>query len=170
MKKMISFLLLALMLLGTLACQTVSDSGVKPRRQFAHNGATLEIDDPAESITESFGQPRAYDEEPSCPPYTGVTKIYVYSDFTVQAYTVNGKDYFVQKISLTNDLVATEEGIAIGDSKERVISVYGDGYEEFGASIYYVGSSENGDPMHLQFVFRDGKVANVYYLKESPKQ
>jgi hypothetical protein len=88
-------------------------------------------------------------------------KIYVYSGFRIETYTKGGVDY-IRSVELTDDSVATPEGITIGSSKDGVIAAYGEADRATDTALTYE-NTEKG--MKLQILLRDGKVTNIQYLK-----
>ena len=59
---------------------------------------------------------------------------------------------------LTDDSVATAEGIAIGDSSEKLSQAYpGEGTEICGMLIY------EKDDMKLVFIIQDGEIISIEY-------
>ena len=156
MKKILIFSLVALMTLSIFCgCDGPQIDG-KPKYSFFVGETEIFPGDEAEVILAALGEPKAYDESPSC-AFEGLDKVYTYSGFEIQTFTEGGKDY-VYIISLTNDLVKTPEGISIGASKTEVIAKYGDKYTSVGENMQY--EAEN---CTLQFIFRDGKVSSIKY-------
>ena len=123
---------------------------------FTVNGVTMAIDAEAGPLTEQLGEPVSYFEGESC-AFEGLDKIYTYSGFELYTYPKDGKDY-VSAIVLTDDSVATAEGIAIGDSSEKLSQAYpGDGTEICGMLIY------EKDDMKLVFIIQDGEIISIEY-------
>ena len=97
---------------------------------FTVNGVTMAIDAEAGPLTEQLGEPVSYFEGESC------------------AFA----------IVLTDDSVATAEGIAIGDSSEKLSQAYpGEGTEICGMLIY------EKDDMKLVFIIQDGEIISIEY-------
>lgn len=156
MKRILIFILIALMTLSLFcACDGPQIDG-KLKYSFFTGETEIFPGDDAEVILAALGEPKAYDESPSC-AFEGLDKVYTYSGFEIQTYTEDGKEY-IYMIVLTNDLVKTPEGIAIGDSKSAVVEKYGDTYKSVGENLQY--EAEN---CTLQFIFRDGKVSSIKY-------
>ena len=158
--KKLSLLMLALALLLSLAaCQPAE----RPKATFAPfvtNSTTLAIDAEAAPLLSALGGELEYAESPSC-AFEGMDKIYVYSGFRIQTYTKGGKDY-IRSVELTDDSVATPEGLRIGATAEGVKAAYGTPSEETATAIKYI-DAEKG--ITLQLLLRDGTVTNIQYLK-----
>ncbi len=123
---------------------------------FAANGVSVAIDAEAGPITEQLGEPVSYFESESC-AFEGLDKIYTYSGFELDTYPKGGKDY-VSAVVLTDDTVSTPEGIAIGDSAEKVKEAYPGEYTEICSMLRY-----EKDGMTLSFVIQDEEVISIEY-------
>ena len=162
MKKIICMMLSLLMLLGLAACDGGETDGKTKEYAFVKGDVTVKIDAPAEPILSALGEPKQYSESPSC-AFDGLDKVYVYAGFKIQTYPQNGKDY-VLSVELTDDSVATPEGIAIGATKDQVATAYGTPNSESDTALSYLDTAKK---VTLQFLLRDGKVTNIQYLRET---
>ena len=89
--------------------------------------------------------------------FDGLDKTYTYAGFQLMTYPKNDKDY-VNSIVLKSDTVATQEGVCIGDKKEKVEEKYGKDFEnKNGAYIYTKGNSK------LEFIFTDDIITSITY-------
>lgn len=122
---------------------------------YVYNDVVVEMDADAAAIVEQLGEPLSYFEAPSC-AFEGIDKIYTYSSFEVETYPMDGKD-FVSMVTFKDDSITTPEGVAIGDSVDKVKEVYGDCAEEGGMLVY------EKDDMKLCFIIKDGVVVSVEY-------
>lgn len=122
---------------------------------YVYNDVVVEIDADATSVVEQLGEPLSYFEAPSC-AFEGIDKIYTYSSFEIETYPMEGKD-FVSMVTFKDDSITTPEGVAIGDSVDKVKEVYGDCAEEGGMLVY------EKDGMKLCFIVKDGAVVSVEY-------
>lgn len=124
--------------------------------QFTAKGATIEMDADAAPILEQLGEPVSYFEAASC-AFEGLDKTYTYNGFELDTYPTGDKDY-VSAVVLKDDSVATQEGICIGDSRDKVLQAYPDGgTEECGMIIYRKGG------MKLVFILKEEEVASIEY-------
>lgn len=123
---------------------------------FIANGVTVAIDAEAGSITEQLGEPNSYFETESC-AFEGLDKIYTYSGFELDTYPKDGRDY-ISAVVLTDDTVSTPEGIAIGDSMEKVKEAYPGEYTEICSMLKF-----EKDNMTLTFVIQEEEVISIEY-------
>jgi hypothetical protein len=162
MKKIICMMLSILTLFTFVSCGDGEADTDAKNYVFVSGNVTIKLDDPAEPILSALGEPRQYRESPSC-AFDGLDKLYVYAGFKLQTYPQNGKD-FILSVELTDDSVATPEGIAIGATKDQVVTAYGTPDSETDTALTYKSDSSKTT---LQFLLRDGKVTNILYLRET---
>lgn len=162
MKKIICMMLSLLMLFTFVSCGDGEADTDAKNYVFVSGNVTVKLDDPAEPILSALGEPRQYSESHSC-AFDGLDKVYVYAGFKIQTYPQNGKDY-VLSVELTDDSVATPEGIAIGAGKDQVVTAYGTPDSESATALSYLDTAKK---VTLQFLLRDGKVTNILYLRET---
>ena len=155
--KKLSLILTALILLtfGFAAC----DQNSGQEYAFAHGGTAIRIGDNGNTVAAALGTYSDYIEEDSCGG-EGPDKTFVYPGFRFDTVMTGGVDRIV-KIVLTDDSVATPQGIKIGDAKSAVIAAYGDGYTETadGGLVYTDGVTK------LMFGIRDGVVTAIHYTQ-----
>lgn len=132
------------------------DDGGNAGYVFVNGGVAVAMDADAAPLTEALGEPLSYYEAASC-AFEGLDKIYTYSGFEIETYPLDGKDY-VSVVVLKDDSVATQEGVAIGDSREKVEEKYGTEYQENGSQITY-----GKDGMRLNFILDGGQVVSIQY-------
>ncbi len=156
--KRISIVLAASLLL--MLCLVACDQGKGIEYTFAHNGQTIRIGDDGKTVAAALGAYTDYFEEDSCGG-EGPDKTFVYPGFRYDTVMQNGVDVIV-KIVLTDDSVATPQGIKIGDTKSATISAYGDSYTETadGGLVYTDGKAK------LMFGFSDGVVTAIHYIRK----
>ncbi len=124
---------------------------------FVSNGVSVVIDADAAEYIASLGEPVSYYEAPSC-AFGDLDKIYTYSGFELDTYSLEGVDY-VSAVILKDDSVATPEGLCIGDNADKVVELYGEATTSDDSSMTYVK-----DHMKLCILIKDGAVANIQYL------
>ncbi len=123
---------------------------------FTAQGVTIAMDADAAPILEQLGESASYFEAASC-AFEGLDKTYTYNGFELDTYPTGDKDY-VSAVVLKDDSVATQEGICIGDSRDKVLQAYPDGgTEECGMIIYRKGG------MKLVFILKEEEVASIEY-------
>ncbi len=151
-------LILAALLLVTL-CFVACDAGKGGEYSFAYNGKSIRIGDDGNAAAAALGAYSDYIEEDSCGG-EGPDKTFVYPGFRYDTVMTGGVDRIV-KIVLTDDSVATPQGVKIGDAKSAVVSAYGDSYTETadGGLVYTDGNAK------LMFGIRDGVVTAIHYIQ-----
>lgn len=122
---------------------------------FTYEDTIIRVDSPSEDMINSLGEPLSYYEAHSC-DFAGVSKLYTYKNFELDTYEKNNTDY-IYAIILTSDLYGTEEGVFIGDSVEKVISVYGE--PQLPDQLTYEKSN-----MKLHFISDSGNIVSIEYL------
>ena len=134
---------------------TTEESAEAKGYTYIYNDVVVEIDADAALVVEQLGEPLSYFEAPSC-AFEGIDKIYTYSSFEIETYPMEGKD-FVSMVTFKDDSITTPEGVAIGDSVDKVKEVYGECAEDGGMMVY------EKDDMKLCFIVKDGAVVSVEY-------
>ena len=123
---------------------------------FTYNDVQVQIDEDVTGYVEQLGEPASYYESPSC-AFDNLDKFYTYQGFEIDTYYAEEKD-LVLAVVLLDDTVSTTEGVCIGDSQDKVISVYGEPTEKTDNSATY-----KKDDMKLVFIFQDDAVAAIEY-------
>lgn len=123
---------------------------------FESNGVVIAIDAKAEECLTALGEPLSYFESPSC-AFGDLDKVYTYSGFEVDTYSLEGIDY-ISAVIFKDDSVYTPEGICLGDTMLKVKEIYGEPTTEENAILSYVKDETN-----LCFLINDGVVVSVEY-------
>lgn len=123
---------------------------------FEYDGTVAAADMEAAPVIEELGEPVSYFESTSC-AFEGLDKMYTYSSFEIDTYPVEDKDY-ISTIILKDDSIATQEGIYIGDSLEKLQQTYGGGYTERDGMIVY-----EKDGMELCFIMKYEEIVSIEY-------
>ena len=154
--KKLSLIFAAILL---LTCFVACDAGKGGEYIFSYNGNAIHVGDDGNAVASALGTPVDYIEEDSCGG-EGPDKAFVYPGFRYDTVMTDGVDRIV-KIVLTDDSVATPQGVKIGDAKSAVVAAYGDGYTETadGGLVYTDGATK------LMFGIRDGVVTAIHYIK-----
>lgn len=122
---------------------------------FSFNGTTVKTDADVAPILDALGSDYSYYEAASC-AFEGLDKMYTYSSFEIDTYPSGDKDC-VSAIILKDDSVSTEEGVSIGDSREKLEQIYGNGSEECNIIKYEKGG------MQLLFIIQDDVITSIEY-------
>ena len=123
---------------------------------FKQGNVVVQIDADAAPVIDALGEPVSYFEAASC-AFEGLDKMYTYNSFEIDTYPVEDKD-FVSAIIFKDDSITTAEGIAIGETRDKVEAVYGTDYKEQGSMIVY-----EKDSMRLSFIFEGNAVVSIQY-------
>ncbi len=155
--KKLSLILAAALLLGLCLCACDQGKGVE--YTFAYNGTAIRIGDDGNTAAAALGAYTDYIEEDSCGG-EGPDKSFVYPGFRFDTVMQNGVDRIV-RIVVTDDSIATPQGVKIGDAKSAVVTAYGDGYIETADDnlVYSDGYTR------ITFGIRDGKVTAIHYTE-----
>ena len=110
----------------------------------------------AAPILKALGEAKSYTEAASC-AFEGLDKTYYYGSFYLYTYP-DGETDRVNMVVLCDDTLSTPEGVAIGDSKEKVESTYGaDGYNGINAYEYTKGDCK------LTIIMENDLVSSIQY-------
>ena len=155
--KKLSLIFAAILLL--ILCFTACDQNKGMEYSFSYNGHAIRIGDDGKALSADLGECLDYHEYGSCGAEKKDKEFY-YPGFRYDTVWSDEADRIV-KIVLTDDRVATPQGIKIGDAKSAVISAYGDDYTETAdGSLEYTDGNAR-----LQFGIRDGVVMSIHYLE-----
>lgn len=124
---------------------------------FTSGSASVEIDAAMEPIKAALGEPISYFESESC-AFGELDKVYTYSGYRIDTYQIDGVDYVCDVIFM-DDTITTPEGLAIGDSADKVKEVYGEPTEEDSLRMIY----SSGD-MKLVFLKDGNTVKTIEYM------
>lgn len=126
---------------------------------FSIEGREFRLDDDIALVAAALGTSYEYSEAVSC-EYDGMDKIFTYDGVEFYTYP-NGKQDFLHEIILLTSKYRTARGIAVNDSKDRVLAAYGGGFEDKdGIWVYKTGAGA------LWFYFTGDAVRSVSLAKE----
>ena len=127
----------------------VADEGVY---SFKTEGVELV---PGEAFDASkLPEPQSTFTVPSC-ALEGTDNVYSYGTYEVTAYN-EGEGEHIYSIYLFDANIATNEGLSVGDSKDKVIEIYGDNYSDNNGEVTY----KKGDTL-LVIVFQNDMVLSI---------
>ena len=95
-------------------------------------------------------------EVPSC-AIVGTDNLYNYGTFELTAFD-DGEKELIYSILLTDPNITTTEGLALGDSAQKVRDIYGEGYTQQGNAYVYTGDAEQ-----LYIILQNETVASIEY-------
>lgn len=162
MKKALCLITVILLLLASVACNNTPPEENKRAYVFRHGQTDVPVNAEADAILQALGAWVDYSESPSC-AFEGMDKVYLYQGFRVQTYSLGGKDY-IHSVELTDDSVATAEGITVGALAADVTAAYGTPTSSTDNVMTYVDAQRS---MYLQFILRGGTVTNISYVTET---
>ena len=159
MKKIICLILAICALICFAGCKDKTTEEEKTPYTFVCNGQEFAIDGAARAVIDAVGF-----SEPSQVPTCGVgdmDRIYlsIGGGLQVRTYELDGVEYFYT-IMILDDNVSTKEGIAIGDSSQKVIDTYGEPSKKDAAAYTY---SAKG--MTLTFFLQGETVNKIVYMR-----
>lgn len=167
--KKLSVLLLLIMVILT-ACggkeQTPDNNEVKDNSNqdasdvkgfmFKYNDVTIPMNVDAEPVLDDLGESMDYFEAASC-AFQGLDKVFYYSGFELSTYPQGEKD-IISSVNILDDTVTTAEGIYLGSPLDKVISAYGEDYDEENGFYTY-----SLDDSQLTFVIENDVVTAITY-------
>ena len=186
MKRILAFMLAALMLLSLYACsggapktedtsdKTANTNGTNgtagapadtgdpaPANTpvFVYNGTTIKMNDLAAPVLAALGDPTTTYESPSC-AFQGTDIYYNYGSFELSAYEETaGAERRIYSVFLKDDLVETPEGLAIGSPEADVAKVYGASSRTDSGNYIYEAKG-----VTVKVMITDGKVSSIEYV------
>lgn len=160
--RIISLTLCALCLALAL-CACGGDGGSASTSDYVFvtpDGVTVAIGGDAEDTVDALGKWSTMNSSDSCGGISGKDYIYAYSGYRVST-TPSTKGQIVCKIELTDDSVATPEGVRVGMSVEEAKSAMGGSPETVGENLVYTSKGTK-----LQIICSGGDVVGIVYVVE----
>lgn len=158
MKKLLIAVLTSLMLVG---CSSGSNDQEKKEETKAYvfeiNGTSISMNQDLSEVKDKLGKEKEKFTSPSCAFEGQEDNVYTYASYQLITYTKDSKEY-VYQVTLKDDTVTTKEGIALGETKDNVVSQYGKDYTEKNGSLTYTA----GD-CQLEFLFEDDTLTQITY-------
>lgn len=114
----------------------------------------MDMDEALSSLTEA----KSVFEAPSCAG-EGISYHYDFGAYEVETYPAADGKNRVGYITLKDDTVATPEGIDLSMSREDVIRVYGEDYDDAGNMICYEKQGSK-----LKFIFEGENIISIEYV------
>ncbi len=121
---------------------------------FSYNGMEFVLGDVF--TTDKYGKEVNYSEVPSC-AFEGIDKTYTYDNYEVTTYPDGDTDRISSVLFKGTD-VKTPEGVGIEDTKDDMISKYGNDFKQ--NENQYTYTLEN---THLEFVIEDDVISSIEY-------
>ena len=124
---------------------------------FESNGVKVRTYDMADDAISSLGEPNGTFEAASC-AYQGLDLFYYYDGFQLTVNKVDDADH-VTVIMIVDDTVAIPQGVKIGSTKDEMLSLMGDDFEESSGLYAFI----EGDTT-LQIQIKEESVASIMYV------
>lgn len=120
-----------------------------------------------EDVLSLLGEDYQYAEAISC-VYDGMDKTYTYDEAVVYTYPSEDGEQLMELYCTGGDVETANGGVALGDSREDVISAFGEDYIEAGSVLRYENpaQSEDYEPEAVYFELEDGKVTAMATVAE----
>lgn len=125
---------------------------------FEINGVTVQVDMDMDELAAQLGESKSIFEAPSCAG-EGISYIYNFTSYEIETYPAADGKNRIGFIVLKDDTVATAEGIDLSMTKEDIIQVYGESYEENGSQITY-----EKDGTKLNFIYEGNNIISIEYV------
>lgn len=132
---------------------------------FVYSGTSFLLDSDVAQLIETLGGDYEYIEAPSC-VYEGNDKTFVYEDFEIYTYPLDGKDLIDEIIILSSEY-ETSRGISVGDTVDELKKAYGDKYTDQGGLItYHKNQADKKSPV-IYFYTQNGVIVSIHYYSAS---
>lgn len=125
---------------------------------FNANGVRITVDMDMDELAGQIGESKSVFEAPSCAG-EGISYLYSYVSYEIETYPAADGKNRIGYIVLKDDMASTEEGIDLSMTKQDVIRIYGEEYEESANGITY---EKQG--MKLNFVFDGDNMISIEYV------
>lgn len=125
---------------------------------FDAGGVTLGVDVDMDELKTQLEESKSIFEAPSCAG-EGISYIYNYISYEVETYPAQDGRNLIARITLKDDTVATNEGIDLSMTRDDVIRVYGENYEESTNQFIY---EKNGSKLY--FIFDGDNIISIEYI------
>lgn len=155
--KLKRILIMAVLALLLVSCQTKREEKKMGKYFFENNGVKISVGDDVSVIIKKLGKANRESRAASCAG-AGEDIIYIYNGFRLSAYSENGKETVIA-LEITSDTVSTPEGVRLGDSADTVVEIYGVPERREEGLIEYEGGG-----VKLRFIMSRGAVKSIKYL------
>ena len=125
---------------------------------FVINGVTVAVDMDMDEMVSQLPEAKSVFEAPSCAG-DGMSYTYNYSAYEIETYPAADGKNRIGFITLKDDTVKTVEGVDLSMTKEDVIRVYGENYEESTNQITY-----EKDGTKLNFIYNGDDIISIEYV------
>ena len=149
------FLMLSMLTLCLVACgEAGGGNGVT--YTVSVGGISITPDMEMASVLSAIKETPKIRESSACPPFTGVEKLYEFSNIKITTYAEQGKD-LIMSIFLKDDSL-TLGGVKIGSTVAEMEAALGTAYVQSGNGLYTYTSASGAK---LKCIVKNGAVASV---------
>ena len=149
-------LLAFLMLTACLGACTESSGGGGATYSVLVGEISIAPDMDMASVLSAIKETPKIRESSACPPFTGVEKLYEFSNIKITTYAEQGKD-LIMSIFLKDDSL-TLSGVKIGSTVAEMEAALGTAYVQSGNGLYTYTSASGAK---LKCIVKNGAVASV---------
>ena len=125
---------------------------------FVINDVKVTVDMDMDELVSQLPEAKSVFEAPSCAG-EGMSYTYNYSSYEIETYPAADGKNRIGFITLKDDTVATVEGVDLSMTKDKVILVYGENYEESTNQITY-----EKDGTKLNFICDGDDIISIEYV------
>lgn len=151
MKKLALILLSVLLIFTVTAC-----GGTETKDVFTFKTGETTIVPGEKSDLSKLPTPLATVEIPSC-AFDGIDKVMTYDDYEITAH-IEGNDAIVYSVLFINPNLKTSEGLSMGETKAKMIEIYGENFTQDGDGCVYTK-----DKTQLIIILQDDTIISIEY-------
>ena len=122
---------------------------------FTYEGMNIEIG--KEFTREKYGEEKSYSEIQSC-AFDGLDKTYTYDHYEITTYPAENEKENILSVYFLDETIATNEGVSIGDSYDKMIETYSEDFENHENSYTY----RKGETL-LNFIVENETITSIEY-------
>ena len=130
----------------------------KTAYSFTYEKQQVKLGEEAKGALKKLGDYNSDKILTNCADDSGVDKVYIYDAFDVYT-TKSGSKEIVNEITLKTSGASTEEGLKVGDTPERVKSLYSSAKGSMGLYTVTLGDTS----LVIDCGFKDDKVVSITY-------
>jgi len=166
-KKVLIGIVIVLVVIGAIEIAVTMSNNTKPQEDktqtaetskevYAFADGEKKANLGEEFNKEAFGQEENYSEIASC-AFEGLDKTYTYANYEITTFP-DGEKEKVYSVYFLNENIATQEGVKITDSVEKMKEVYGEEAEVQGNQYRYTKGKTN-----LEFIVEEDVITSIQY-------
>ena len=156
MKDIIGLIVAIIILFGGCSAENMEAQNTMEEYVFSYQETQIAMHAEATPILEILGEPISCTEQTSC-AFDGMDKTYYYGSFYISTYPDGDSDR-IYSVWFSDDTVATEEDIRIGDTIAEVERIYALKADLDSREIVLQGNSSR-----LRILLKDQIVTSIIY-------